>query len=273
MSNIFGLDSGAIDPQRDIVLITGGGGGLGASLASLLNQKGYRVVVLDVSIPPNSKRIHTVAYYKCDVSKKNQVDSIAATIENKIGPISVLINNAAINCPGPVITLNQKALERTLQVNVVANVHTIQAFVPGMITRGRGYIVTIASVLGHISPANLSAYGASKSALIALHESLTQEMANDGHSGVRTLLVSPGQMNTTLFSAVSTPSRILAPVLTPEYVAGRIVGSLESGSRGELHLPMYGYFVPLVRAMPYPLAAVVRYLTGVDRTAIAAFHQ
>ena len=94
-----------------------------------------------------------------------------------------------------------------------------------MILKNRGYIITIASVLGYMSPARLSAYGASKSGLIALHESLTYELGSPSLNphGIKTLLVCPGQLKTGMFQGVKTPSTILAPELDPKFVASYVV--------------------------------------------------
>ena len=83
-------------------------------------------------------------------------------------------------------------------------------------------------------------------------------------TGIKTLLVAPGQMRTTLFNGVNTPSSIFAPELEPSYVAQKIVRALKCGRRGELQLPLYGHFLPLVRATPWPITLFVRRMSGMD---------
>lgn len=117
-----------------------------------------------------------------------------------------------------------------------------------------------------INTRHSGAYGAAKSGTIALHESLTYELSRTmgSSTGIKTLLVAPGQMRTTLFNGVNTPSSIFAPELEPSYVAQKIVRALKCGRRGELQLPLYGHFLPLFRATPWPITLFVRRISGMD---------
>lgn len=135
-----------------------------------------------------------------------------------------------------------------------------------MLDQKRGYIVTIGSTLGYMSPARLSAYGASKSGLIALHESLTYELGSPtlNTTGVKTLLICPGQLKTHMFNGVRTPSTLLAPELEPKIVAKQVLKAVTYGCRGEIKMPYYGNFLPLFRSVPWPVVAVLRYITGID---------
>lgn len=153
---------------------------------------------------------------------------------------------------------------------MLSSFYTIKAFLPDMMLRGRGYIVTIASVLGYMSPARLSAYGASKSGLIALHESLTYELGSPSLNpqGIKTLLVCPGQLKTGMFQGVATPSTIFAPELDPAFVASSVVNAIELGRRGEIKLPLYGKVIPMFRALPWPIVEVTRRITGIDQSMI-----
>jgi len=114
----------------------------------------------------------------------------------------------------------------------------------------------------------LAAYGASKSALIALHESLTYELGPPmfSRTGIKTLLVCPGQLKTEMFKGVNTPSSILAPELDPQYVAEKIVKAVEYGRRGELKFPIYGHFLALFRSSPWPVTQFVRLISGMDES-------
>lgn len=111
-----------------------------------------------------------------------------------------------------------------------------------------------------------AAYGASKSGLIGLHESMTYELGPPlgSSTGIKTLLVCPGQLRTSLFNGVNTPSSIFAPELEPSFVAQKIVRALECGRRGEIRMPFYGHFLPLFRSMPWPIVQVVRLVSGMD---------
>lgn len=256
-----------LNAEIDLAIITGGAGGLGKELTSMLVNSNIKVIVLDLYEPTTVDSIMGAKYYACDVSKKSQVDDIVNEIKIRYGPPTILINNAGVMHDKTIMNLTYKEVKKTINVNLLSSFITIKALLPDMLENKRGYIITIGSVLGHASPAKLSAYGASKSGLIALHESLTYELGgplSGRETGVNTLLVSPGQLNTSLFKSVRTPSQLLAPVLEPRYVASRVFRAMNRNQVGELKLPFYVQFMPFLRAMPWPIAMVARSLSGMD---------
>lgn len=255
-------------PDRDIVLITGGASGLGKEIVSRFVARNAKVVVLDVVVPEESEQIANVHYYQCDVSDRNQVIKCQRQIVQEIGKVTILINNAGITTGKSLLHLSYEEIERTLKVNLLSSFYTIKIFLPDMLELHRGYIITIASVLGYMSPSRLSAYGASKSGLIALHESLTYELGppSINPTGVKTLLICPGQLKTRMFRGVQTPSSLLAPELDPSYVAKNVLKAVELGRRGEIKLPFYGNILPVFRAVPWPIVEVARYYSGIDQS-------
>lgn len=256
------------EPHRDIVLVTGGSNGLGKEIVQRLVSKKARVVVLDVTVPVKEEQLENVSYYKCDVSDRRQILQCQKKIKEEVGVVTILINNAGITTGKTLLDLSYDEIERTIQINLMSSFYTIKTFLPDMLHMQRGYIVTIASVLGYMSPARLSAYGASKSGLIALHESLTYELGppSINPKGIKTLLICPGQLKTGMFTGVKTPSSLLAPELEPKYVADSVLSAIELGRRGEIKLPFYGNFLPLFRAVPWPIVEVARYYSGIDRS-------
>lgn len=262
------------EPLLDLVLVTGGASGLGKEIVLQLAHKGSKTVVLDVKIPPEQEKFANTTYYVCDVGDRQQILECQKLIQRDVGTVTVLINNAGITTGKAVLDLTYEEIEKTIQINLMSSFYTIKAFLPDMITLKRGYIVTIASVLGYMSPARLSAYGASKSGLIALHESLTYELGPPSLNphGVKTLLVCPGQLKTKMFGSVDTPSTMLAPELDPRFVASYVVNAIEQGRRGEIKLPMYGKFIPIFRAFPWPIVEIARKVSGMDRS-MASFKE
>lgn len=258
---------------KDIVLITGGSSGLGKEISKKFSLQGATVIVIDLVIPPESKRIQRVQYYSCDVSDKSQILATQKKIKQDFGVVTILINNAAIASGKSLINLSYDEIDKTIQVNLLSSFYTIKTFLPDMIELHRGYIVTIASVLGYMSPAKLSAYGASKSGLISLHESLTYEIGPPSvfPNGVKTLLICPGQLKTTMFRGVKTPSSIFAPELDPEHVANVIFQAINKGKIGEIKLPFYGNFLPIFRSIPWPIVEIARKLSGIDKS-MEKFH-
>lgn len=253
------------DAKKDTILLTGGGSGLGSYLTALLSQAKFQVIVLDVDLPPYPYRFPGVTYYTCDVSKQQEVEKVSREIKEKEGSITILINNAAITRSNTVEALSLQDIDDVLRVNLFAHFVTIKTFLPNMIQRKRGYIVSIASVLGYISPAKQSVYAASKAGVVSLHEALFHELHQAGLSSmIKCLMISPGQLRTRLFTRVETPSNLIAPVLDPLDVAQAIFEALSRGKEGEISLPLYTNIIPLMRVAPTFLAELARRASGID---------
>lgn len=256
------------DPTRDIVLITGGGSGLGKEIAAKFKSTGATVIVFDIGVPEEDSEnyVDGVIYLQCDVSNHDAIMAQAEFIKKNIGTVTLLINNAGITLGKTLMELSFEEIEKTLEVDLLSSFYTIKTFMPDMLEIKRGYIVTIASILGYLSPVRLSAYGASKAGLIALHESLTYELGPPAlnSSGVKTLLLCPGQLQTRMFQGVKTPSSLIAPELDPKDVAKAVYKAVKYGKKGEIRMPLYGSLMPLIRMAPWPLAEVFRQLSGID---------
>lgn len=257
-----------IDGKHDVIVVTGGTSGLGRELALLFAARQYTTVVLDVREPGADERIAGVVYYQCNVGDADEVRAVNRRIRQTHGVATVLINNAGVlrGAGKTVIELTERELAECLQTNLVASFITTKEFVPGMIAQKRGYVVTVASVLGYAAPARLSAYSVTKAGLIALHESLTYELGppSNPRTGVHTLLVCPGQLGSQMFRSVRTPSTMIAPVLDPKFVAGTIVSNLERGKIGQIKVPVYVVLMPLMRILPWQLVETLRRYSGMD---------
>lgn len=149
-------------------IITGGLSGLGAACATRLRADGVEVITVDLS--PD-------ADYSLDVS-----DSVAVTAAvAEIGAVDILINSAGIVGPNkPLWTANDAEFQKTFDVNVNGVFYFCRAVIPGMVDRGWGRIVNMASMAGKDGNANLGAYSGSKAAVIGLTKSLGKELATTG---------------------------------------------------------------------------------------------
>lgn len=143
-----------LDARKDVVVITGGSNGLGKELVRVFSTNGLTVINLDVS--PCSDPYENVFFVKCDVSDKTQIQQAYNEIQRKFGFVSVLINNAGVMTGKPLTELSNEEIEKVIAVNLLSNFYLDKAFLPAMLDNKRGYIVTIASVLGYMSPAYLS---------------------------------------------------------------------------------------------------------------------
>jgi 3-oxoacyl-[acyl-carrier protein] reductase len=149
-------------------VITGGMSGLGRASAARLAEDGVLVVTFDIA---------EGADFVVDISDSVAVAAAAA----EVGPIDILINSAGIVGPNkPLWTVTDAEWAKTFAVNVNGTFNLCRAFVPGMRERGWGRIVNFASMAGKDGNPNMSAYSASKAAVIALTKSLGKELAPTG---------------------------------------------------------------------------------------------
>lgn len=258
-----------LDPGLDLVVVTGGSRGLGKAITKKLVDNKIATVVIDIEIPRPDQRIHGVLdYLECDVADRDEVMEVAQEIIARFGTVTALINNAAtaIGKGKFVAELTSEEVQRGLAVNLAGQYWLVQAFLPTMAARHRGYIVSIGSVLSYVSPSKLSLYSATKSALLAFHESLSYELGPPSrpHSGIQTLLITPGHLRTQMFQDVQSPAMIFAPVQEPAQVATVIVHAMMAGQVGELRLPLYGKLIPIMRALPWQLIERLRSFAGID---------
>ncbi|KAI9773525.1 MAG: hypothetical protein M1839_002061 [Geoglossum umbratile] len=252
-----------VDLSEEVIVVTGGASGLGLLIAEVYGLRGASVAVLDVrELEVGEAR--GVEFYRCDVGNKEEVERVAKEIEDDLGTPTILINNAAVAHGKSILDLTHGDIERTFRVNLLSHFYTIKAFLPGMLRENRGTVVTVSSVLAHLGCRNLSDYTASKSALLALHASLSAELAAMPPNDIKTLLVAPGQFSTPLFAGVKSPSPFLAPVLEPVDVAKEVIKAIDEGEGGVLAMPLYARWVGWMGVLPAGVQKVVRWWSGID---------
>ncbi|KAF2849858.1 NAD(P)-binding protein [Plenodomus tracheiphilus IPT5] len=256
-----------VDLAEEVIVITGGVEGLGGLLAETYGMRSANIAVLDIKeVDQDESEDKGVVYYKCDISDAKQVEAAAAKIVEDLGAPTILINNAGIVHTKSILDTTAEDVERIFRVNTLSHFHTIRTFLPHMLKEGRGTIVTVSSVLGHLGAANLSAYTASKAALLALHHSLRAELAqNPDAKDIKTILVTPGQMGTKMFAGLQTPSNFLAPIVTPAEIGKDIIKMIERGDSGEIALPLYARYIPILGVLPVGIQHIVRRLSGLDQ--------
>src|SRR5665648_923056 len=191
------------------VLVTGGGNGLGRRLAIGAARRGAHVVVWDVSAE-RAEAVRASARRPCarmwsrtvDVTDKAAVRAAAKAT----GDVDVLVDHAGVVSGQPLLEGSEAGIERTIGVNVLALYWVTRAVLPGMVQRGHGTVVTVASAAGLVGVAKQTDYSASKWAAIGFTESLRAEM-RAARTGVRTLVVCPYYIDTGMFAGVRTPVR------------------------------------------------------------------
>ncbi|KAI0750965.1 retinal short-chain dehydrogenase/reductase [Daedaleopsis nitida] len=256
-----------LDWGDELVVVTGGSSGIGELVANTLAVRNVTVVVLDVK--PIVTENYNITYYNCDVSKWEEVERVAKTIVEELGHPTMLINNAGVVQGKPILDLTAADVEQTFSVNTLAHFWTLKAFLPEMIKQKRGHIINVSSVSGMVGMARMTDYGASKAALINLHESLRYELDHVYNAPrVRTTLLIAGHIMTPLFSAVRQPTtlfhKFFFPSLAPVDVAKAIIAALDEQHSRVLYMPFYAHFVPLLHVFPSYLRDFAQWVTGCD---------
>lgn len=181
------------------VLVTGGANGLGLGVARRFVEEGGIVWVADQDPETGTIAVRNgAAGIICDVSDSAQVDSVFAAMIEQWGGIDVVVANAGIGGSRPIVEMDDAAYHRIMGVDLDGVFFTCRAAARAMIPAGSGVIVTVGSVFGRDTPANASAYGAAKAAVVAITHALARELAPHG---IRVNCVSPGHMGTELYWA------------------------------------------------------------------------
>lgn len=183
-----------------VALITGGSRGLGLEIARVLARAGAKIAIcardteeLELAKKDLQDRGAEVCALACDLVQPMEIEEMVHSVQDRLGPIDVLINSAGTIQVGPYETMTDQDFQDSLQVHFWAPLHTIRAVLPGMQTRRRGRIVNIASIGGKIAVPHLLPYSAGKFALVGLSEGLRSEMRKH-HIYVTT--VCPGLIRT-----------------------------------------------------------------------------
>jgi short-subunit dehydrogenase len=253
------------------ILITGASSGIGKLMAETFAAEGARVILWDcnrVTLEAVEKELTErglrCTTYLCDVSSRDSVYDTAKRVIDEHGPIDILINNAGVVSGRPLLEISDAEIERTFGVNALAPIWTTRAFLPTMIERDRGHIVTIASAAGLIGAPKMTDYAASKHAAIGFDDALRSELHHLGHRGIRTTVVCAYFISTGMFDGAGTATPLF-PILTPDYATRQIVRAIRRGRR-RLLMPRAVALVYLGRMLPVPIFDWIVRALGVTRS-------
>lgn len=253
----------------EVVVVTGGLGGLGGCLAEIFALKGVAVAVLDVAVGGvgDGEEKEGVKYYRCDVGSFEEASTVWERVRKDLGTPTILINNAAVVNGKPFLEQTQEEVEQVFRINTLSHYHLTRLFLPPLLTRPTGgSLITISSVLASLGASHLSAYAASKAALSAYHASLTAELSF-GAPQVKTILVAPGQLDTRMFHNVKLRGwlrNFLAPVVGAGELAVRIVEMVDRGDGGVVSEPAYARWIAWLHVLPAGMERVARGCSGLD---------
>lgn len=183
-----------------IVVVTGASSGIGAEAAREFARRGDSVVLaarrLDRLARLAAELGPCALPVKCDVSDAAQVVSLRERAESELGTVDVLVNNAGFAAHRTVAESPVSEIEEQISVNFMGAVRCTKEFLPGMLERGSGHVVNVASVAASMGLPGIAAYCASKSAMLGFSEGLRHELRG---TGVGITVVSPIMVRTEFF--------------------------------------------------------------------------
>ncbi len=198
-----------------VALVTGAGRGIGKELARALAWLGAKVVIAEIT--DDGADVEALIrseggealYVKTDVSEEESIESLAQRVFKEFGKVDILVSNATIVETGSILEMPVEKWERTWAIDVKAAILLIKTFLPGMLERKYGVIVTVTSDEGmpYVAP-----YSASKAALRSLGHSLAAELGEE--SGVSVFVFAPGMVDT---PGIRKAAKELAPLYGMTY--------------------------------------------------------
>lgn len=199
-----------------------------------------------------------VHFYQCDIASQNAVRQAAKAIRSDHGFASILINNAGIGNGNTILELSPERLRAIFDVNILSHWNTVQEFLPSMIDRKKGHIMSTASLAAFVGLAGTVDYSCTKAGLIAFHEGLAQELKHRYNCPeIKTSIVYPNWTRTPLIEAIEQNlSSAKAPIVAPEYVAEAMAKHIINGRSGQLILGPT--IAASIRALPIWLQEIVR---------------
>ena len=217
-----------------MALVTGGATGIGAATVAALAEAKITVALQYSSSENEAKQISEqlnskglkVEIFRADLSQKDSIDKLVASIKAKLGDIDILINNAGLMSDASIIEMSDELWDQALNINLTAAFKLIRACAPSMVSKKWGRIINISSQVALVGSANHAHYAAAKAGLLGLTYSAAKEY---GASGVTVNAVLPGRIQTNMIAQRSkgrldewlaqTPLNRLGK---PEEVAGMI---------------------------------------------------
>jgi NAD(P)-dependent dehydrogenase (short-subunit alcohol dehydrogenase family) len=184
-----------IDLSSDVAVVTGGGSGIGAGIATLLAEAGAKVAILDMSADAAktiAEQINagggTAIGVEANITDESAVEQALASVREQLGPVSVLVNNAATWTIKKFADTTAEETQRVVDVTLIGTVNVMRAALPDLLaTKGR--IVNVASDSARTGEHSMSVYAGAKAGVIAVTKSVALEV---GRKGVRANVVAPG---------------------------------------------------------------------------------
>jgi 3-oxoacyl-[acyl-carrier protein] reductase len=203
-----------------VVLVTGGSRGIGLACARRFAALGDHVAVTYNSSPPPDGLFGV----KCDVTSTEEVDAAFKAVEEKFGPVEILVSNAGITKDTLLLRMSEADFSAVVDANLTASFRVVKRATQGMLRARRGRIILMSSVVGLLGSAGQANYAASKAGLVGFARSLAREL---GSRSITVNVVAPGPVETDMTAALGeerlkelTAQVPLARMATADEIAG-----------------------------------------------------
>jgi uncharacterized protein len=228
-----------------VAVVTGGGSGIGAAVASKLAEREW----LCVLVGRREARLQAVAaevggeYETCDVADREAVERMAASVRERHPQVGLLVNNAGVAGRGNYVDLPPERIEELIRINYLGSVWCLRAFLPALEAAAPSHLVNVVSVAGTVA---VGPYSASKHAQLAFSRSVARELRP---RGIHVHTVNPGFVHTEGFPQHWLLRRPVGRIVVgPEHVAERIVSAIER-DRTEIFVPRWYRAAAIAQAL------------------------
>jgi short-subunit dehydrogenase len=243
-----------VELKGAVVVVTGASAGIGEATAVAFARRGATVVLA----ARRQERLEELAdriaraggralALRCDVTDPEQLVRLERVVEEAFGRTDVLVNNAGVPGGGRFEDLSFGQIDAVVRVNLIGVMFGTRAFLPGMVRRGHGHIVNVASLAGRFAGPGAAVYTATKHGVVAFSESLNYETED---RGVHVTTVNPGFVATEGFPQDHLDPRLVLPV---ERVADAIVTVVRRGIAPEYSIPRWLGPLQAFRVLTPPL--------------------
>lgn len=260
-------------------MVTGGARGIGRAIAQALDAGGMKVAIGDLDVELAERAAHDIGGNTIglglDVSARASFEQAIDTVERRLGPLDVLVNNAGIMPVGPFLDESDATTRRIVDVNVHGVLHGMKIVLPRFVARGRGHLVNLASMAAKVPAAGGVTYTGTKHFVLGASDAIRQELRG---TGVEVTCVLPGPVQTEMMAGLR-PARGVRQVTAAE-VATAVVAALRR-PRFEVHVPaaagrMHALSLLLPRRAREALMRALRtdrVLTEIDHAARHAYEE
>ncbi|XP_045780063.1 17-beta-hydroxysteroid dehydrogenase 13-like isoform X1 [Maniola jurtina] len=237
--------------KGEIVLITGAGHGMGREMALRFAKLGSIIVCVDINLSGNQETVDIIKEskgkahsYICDVTSREAINEMADKIRKEVGEVTILVNNAGVMPCKPLLQTSEKEIRVAFEVNCLAHLWMLQAFLPAMMERNHGHIVAMSSMAGVIGLRNLVPYCGTKFAVRGMMEAVHEELREDprNFSGIKLTCICPYIVDTGLCKNPKIKFPSLMKILSPQEAVEHIVDAVRREYH-EITIPSSLYYI------------------------------